>query len=64
MKEVRECIMQILEESMFLEEGAAHVKGDGSVVLGGASKGEGKIRPAFHLILLTVSYLLYYKPPI
>lgn len=37
--------------------GTAHVKGDGSVVLGRASKGEGKIRPAFHLILLTVSSL-------
>lgn len=57
MKEVRELIMQIFEERMFLEDRTAHVKGEGPVVLGGASKRKEKIRPAFHLILLMVDNL-------
>lgn len=40
---------------MFLKEVTAHENGDGPVVLGRVSKG--KVRPAFHIILLTAGYL-------
>lgn len=42
---------------MFLKEVTAHENGDGPVVLGRVSKGKGKVRPAFHIILLTDGYL-------
>ena len=42
MKEVREHMMQTFEGRVFLEEGTAHVKCEGPVVLGQASKGKGR----------------------
>lgn len=57
MKEVREHMRQIFEGRVFLAEGTAHVKCEGPVVLGRASKGKRKRRPTLHLILLTVGYL-------